>query len=202
MCNKESDEAILLRQEQEIDRIVLAGLQRHYEKVIHQAVYPISGMLSFCDSYLEKVFGAHFLTQSVESIQYGRLFTPEIQGFYRIITDAFINELPEDGVAFIYVFPQAIIGRYRVDFLIAARLDLTGVVPNIVVVECDGHDFHEKSKEQIRRDRRRDRELQEHGYAVLRYPGSEIIRAPKACVAEVMRHLQRPNLSSPLYDFS
>lgn len=41
-------------------------------------------------------------------------------------------------------------------------------------VEVDGHDFHERTKEQARRDRQRDRDLTAEGWIVLRYTASEI----------------------------
>jgi len=45
-----------------------------------------------------------------------------------------------------------------------------------LVVECDGHDFHEKTKEQAKRDKQRDRKLVMDGVLVLRYSGSEIYK--------------------------
>lgn len=47
-----------------------------------------------------------------------------------------------------------------------------------IVIECDGHDFHEKTKEQASRDKRRDREFQTAGFIVLRYSGSDIVNDP------------------------
>jgi hypothetical protein len=66
---------------------------------------------------------------------------------------------------------QAQLGAYRVDFLVAAY----GVS---IAVECDGHDFHEKTKEQAARDKRRDRDVQMMGHLVMRFTGSEIYRDP------------------------
>lgn len=43
-----------------------------------------------------------------------------------------------------------------------------------LVVECDGHDFHERTREQASRDRARDRRLQAAGYFVFRFTGSDI----------------------------
>jgi very-short-patch-repair endonuclease len=43
-----------------------------------------------------------------------------------------------------------------------------------IVVEIDGHEFHERTKEQAKRDRMRDRLMLMDGYMVLRYTGSEI----------------------------
>lgn len=57
------------------------------------------------------------------------------------------------------------------------------------VVECDGHDFHEKTKEQASSDKRRDRELQLAGYHVLRFSGADIYKDACACAAEVMKFL-------------
>ncbi len=79
------------------------------------------------------------------------------------------------------ITPQAKIGKYRVDFLIR--------IPEKkpVVVECDGHDFHERTKEQAARDRSRDRTLTEAGYTVVRFTGSEIWKDPMSCAAQVRR---------------
>ncbi len=58
-----------------------------------------------------------------------------------------------------------------------------------LVVELDGHDFHERTREQARRDRSRDRYLLASGYTVFRFTGSEIFRNPYRAVAEVDNYL-------------
>ncbi len=75
----------------------------------------------------------------------------------------------------LYVLTQAPLGPYRVDFLVL--LKVAGDVMR-VAIECDGHDFHEKTKEQASRDKARDRFMQAEGIPVFRYTGSEIFRAP------------------------
>ena len=89
----------------------------------------------------------------------------------------------ESGARF-RMFPQVHIGPYRVDFLVLheGRGDhgLGGFV-----VECDGHEFHERTKEQAAKDRARDRELLALGHAVVRFTGSEIWRSPMQCAATV-----------------
>ncbi len=62
---------------------------------------------------------------------------------------------------------------YRVDFMIAVY-DKVVADGMCFVIECDGHDFHEKTKEQAKKDKLRDRELVTDGYVVMRYTGSEI----------------------------
>lgn len=72
---------------------------------------------------------------------------------------------------------------FRVDFLVAALVkDRT----YHIVVECDGHDYHERTKEQAIKDRSRDRILQRHGYTIMRFTGSEINSNPFACAREVL----------------
>lgn len=76
---------------------------------------------------------------------------------------------------------QVEIFEYRVDFLVYPAV--AGV--KAIVVECDGHDFHERTKEQAERDRSRDRRLQEAGYFVFRFTGRELFRDPFKCVEQV-----------------
>lgn len=54
-----------------------------------------------------------------------------------------------------------------------------------LVVECDGHDFHEKTKEQAMRDKKRDRDLIEAGYQIIHFTGSEIFADPFKCAREI-----------------
>lgn len=83
----------------------------------------------------------------------------------------------------IIIKTQYWIDRYRADFLIRYRF-----YDEIyeAVVECDGHQFHEKTKAQALRDRRRDRHLQQAGFEVFRFTGSEINGSPRLCAAEVL----------------
>lgn len=86
------------------------------------------------------------------------------------------------------------VGRYRVDFLLTGHEvsinpdDRNGplvILPaGSVLVECDGHDFHERTKEQAKRDRQRDRDLQRAGFQVFRFTGSEIFADPFKCAEE------------------
>ena len=86
------------------------------------------------------------------------------------------------------IFPQVSIGEYRVDFLVIHEkgLDSPGASPGGIVVECDGHEFHEKTKKQVARDKRRDRYLQEQGFRVFRFAGSEVWADPYRCASEVL----------------
>jgi hypothetical protein len=67
--------------------------------------------------------------------------------------------------------------NYRLDF----------AVPDAKVgIELDGHDFHEKTKEQVAYRNQRDRDLQAAGWVVMHFSGSELLREQAATVAEVL----------------
>lgn len=85
-----------------------------------------------------------------------------------------------DHIKFPLIITQDEIGPYRADFT------LMGCAAK-VVVECDGHDFHEKTKEQAARDKKRDRYMTEAGYKVLRFAGSEIYSNPFECARQALR---------------
>lgn len=70
---------------------------------------------------------------------------------------------------FLLFYPQEKIGNYRADFLCYF---MNG--KQKYIIECDGHDFHEKTKEQAKYDKQRERFFVSNGYKVLRYSGSEI----------------------------
>lgn len=79
------------------------------------------------------------------------------------------------------IIPQFKIHEFRVDFALFNRAE-----PSVkIAIECDGHQFHERTKEQAQRDKSRDRTLQTLGFKVLRFTGSEIYRKPMECAAEV-----------------
>ena len=92
----------------------------------------------------------------------------------------------EDQVAdvTIVIWPQFCCLDWKVDFLLGS-FPRNGR-PGFVVVECDGHDFHERTKEQAAKDRSRDRRLQDAGYRIYRFTGSEIYREPMNCASEAL----------------
>ncbi|MEW6639026.1 MAG: DUF559 domain-containing protein [Pseudomonadota bacterium] len=71
----------------------------------------------------------------------------------------------------------------RLDFAIFIP-GLTGSFP-MVAIECDGHQFHERTVEQASKDRKRDRALQKYGIPVLRFTGTDIVRRSVELADEV-----------------
>ena len=98
----------------------------------------------------------------------------------------------------IYVYQQAKIGEYRADFLILdCSVPEEIQAPRWMVVECDGHDFHERTKEQARRDKKRDRFFQSLGFKVLRFTGSELWADAIKCAEEVYSQLATNDRRGP-----
>lgn len=88
------------------------------------------------------------------------------------------------------VRPQAHACGWRVDFLVYGwGIGKAGAAGGWrkLIVECDGHHFHERTKEQAARDRSRDRAAELHGYSLLRFTGSEIHANPLGCALQVSR---------------
>lgn len=78
--------------------------------------------------------------------------------------------------------------RYIADIAI----EVPGTIPDYVcIIECDGHDYHERTKEQAMHDRARDRAFQAAGIPVFRFTGSEIYNNPFGCAGEVKRFLRK-----------
>lgn len=75
--------------------------------------------------------------------------------------------------------------KYRVDFYIIVRYENQEPINKYLVIECDGYEYH-STKEQIKKDNERQRELQKNGYEVIRFSGSEIYKNPYACANEIL----------------
>ncbi|MGB9660700.1 MAG: endonuclease domain-containing protein [Moorellaceae bacterium] len=75
--------------------------------------------------------------------------------------------------------------RYRIDFCVHLADKEPSEYSKKLLIECDGHDFHEKTKEQAARDKQKDRKLMLAGYKVVRFTGHEIWSDPFKCAREV-----------------
>lgn len=96
--------------------------------------------------------------------------------------------LAREDPSTLIVQPQAQLEGWRVDFLIYAWEfgRVSGKAQwRRLIVECDGHNFHERTKEQAAKDRGRDREFQLRGYTILRFIGSELYANPLDCARQI-----------------
>lgn len=94
-----------------------------------------------------------------------------------------LDEFPID-IGSIVVLPQYPWNSFRIDFAVGweSRTPL-------FFIECDGHQFHERTPEQAEKDRSRDRVIQQAGIPIIRFTGREIYRDPFKCAAEIIDFL-------------
>ncbi|MFD1066657.1 endonuclease domain-containing protein [Oceanobacillus locisalsi] len=131
----------------------------------------LTGFVSRCDSPIEQLLGVHLM--EVEQHLYMEL--PTLKNFKSLHTIP-QKEIETDG------------GKYRLDFLIECAMhDKT----YNFAIECDGHNFHEKTKEQAAKDKSRERSLMKEGIIMMRFTGSEIWKDPSKCAAEVIKIISK-----------
>lgn len=155
---------------------------KHEEETFFDSTYCD---LTDCESPIEQIFLIAFKTMATIND-----FKPQ---YFDVKRDIWI----EAGVS---IVTQARIGDYRVDFLLqysgpAAVVDaehkttISEQEQRCIVVELDGHRFHERDERQRRYEKRRDRTLQKLGYKVFHYTGSELFKAPFKVAAECLSFL-------------
>jgi very-short-patch-repair endonuclease len=134
------------------------------------------------DSEIEKLFYYglyHCINAGLWEHKHLRLFSAKEEDRASVFSDK----------ATLVIEPQAQLDGWRVDFLLYS-FDF-GIHPghragwNMLIVECDGHDFHERTKEQAAKDRSRDRWAQSKGVKIFRFTGSELWRDPMKCLEDV-----------------
>lgn len=97
-----------------------------------------------------------------------------------------INRMDGDSGVTVSIQPQRKIEKYRVDFVVS-EIDWRKEKTNkSVIVECDGHEFHEKDEKARRYEKQRDRKLQSLGWKIFRFTGKEITDNPVMVAAEVL----------------
>ena len=149
------------------------------------------------DMFCELVEGA--INSPIEDLFYLAVHVLSKAAYYDVNPDPVFDERAKAWrVGFgVHVIPQAKIGKYRVDFLIECT---DGQQPNRVIVELDGHAFHDKDKAQRAYEKGRDRFLVKEGYRVLHYTGSEVFADPYKVAHEALSLLGATE--SSVYDAS
>lgn len=105
---------------------------------------------------------------------------------------SYIDKSPQDRATHLIVQPQVQLEGWRVDFVVSFYSYPTRYNNNYpegwrsVIIECDGHNYHERTKEQAAKDRSRDRAAAIADMPVLRFTGSEIWRDPIGCSQQIL----------------
>jgi very-short-patch-repair endonuclease len=142
------------------------------------------------DTPIEKLFYAALYSKiKYDETEFIRVISPISDG----MSEASIFDDPASKRCLI-VKSQVQIDDWRVDFVVHAWT--YGEMPfgprlggkprwRRLIVECDGHDFHERTKEQAAKDRSRDRAVSLAGYDIFRFTGSELWNSPWGCADQV-----------------
>lgn len=131
--------------------------------------------VGFCESPIEFALAVAFLHQEMTSDGLIGVAVPVHRATW----------LQKIGVVGI-VYPQKKIGNYRVDFFVEIKQTADdAVLDRAIVIECDGHEWHERTPDQASRDKARDRYFAERGIPVMRFTGREIWKDPVSCAQQV-----------------
>jgi len=140
-----------------------------------QKVEELARAMQHCESEIERLLFARLAFIRPEFVT---LWPATLR-----LMDARAIYVPDDG-EFGWLIPQLTVGKYRLDFAILYRV-AGWKKPAQIAIECDGHDYHDGTKEAAERDKKRNRVLTAAGWKVLRFTGREIYRDPKRCAEEV-----------------
>jgi very-short-patch-repair endonuclease len=131
-------------------------------------------MAGVTESPIETFFGARFALRA------------------RPLCDALGWEfLVGSGDADLVLHPQFPLGRFRYDFAVRTK----GQLKPLILVECDGKDFHSSSEQQAN-DLLKDAAATNAGIRLIRFTGSEINRDVDGCVSYAMAAVIRAVHSS------
>lgn len=157
-----------IREQQRQAFIVAASLVPHVQDIIQDEMSRIEDDV---ESPIELMFGAAMLFRWEETL---------LVGLHNVLSKPAFKLVPQYEIT---------LGAksYRADFgfewFESGKLALA--------VECDGFEFHERTKEQAENDREKDRAFQDAGIPLYRFPGSMIWRDAAACAEQVGNALSR-----------
>lgn len=138
-----------------------------------------------CESEIEGMMSVAFHASALANFNFHSFTTRGWRATESVSLRVAVDGSTQPNV--IIVWPQVSIAKYRADFLCLSRIrSLDGEEKiQLLAVECDGHEFHERTKEQAARDRSRDRDLLMMGVPTMRFTGSEIWGDAYDCISQV-----------------
>ena len=112
----------------------------------------------------------------------------------QIFITAFDLYIAQEGKENIFLFSQAPIEigkkKYVADFLFEYDPYVNQYDTDVkIVIECDGYEFHQKTKEQVQHDNEREYDLKMAGYEVLRFSGTQIFNNPLKCAEDTYNYI-------------
>lgn len=143
---------------------------------VHLGFFSTRGYFEQCQSPIEQAFlaaGDMFLHLNMAHLHVG------------LPIDLMVERTKKTKTLELFMKPQWEVAGYRADFLLGYAGAGTHKQTSIIV-ECDGHEWHERTKEQAQHDKERDRVLNAHAAKVIRFTGSEIYARPMHCFEQAL----------------
>ena len=149
------------------------------------------------DVFEEKKQGAEILDTLLNcgDLSYGNCKSP-IEQIFNFAYDIVISNEGFPTCELLRLSPQEKIcineHKYIVDFLLdTTKIEHAYFKNHLkIIIECDGHDFHEKTKEQVEKNNVRNLDLQFEGYDILHFSGSQIYRNPIECAINTFHFIK------------
>lgn len=128
----------------------------------------------------------------IPSVLYEKIESPIEQIFITAFELYLIFNKKED----IYLFLQKEIiangKKYVVDFYFEEDENVNKFnTDKKIIIECDGYEFHQKTKEQVKHDNEREYDLKMAGYEILRFSGSQIYNEPFKCAEDTYNYIMK-----------
>lgn len=118
-----------------------------------------------CNSPIEKIF---YMSMNIVIIKYGidMYLIPQ----YEVVTDT---------------------KKYITDFTFLYRESGSNedYSETNIIVECDGHNYHKRTKEQISYENNRELEIKNKGYDIIHFSGSQIYNNPYGCAERTIDYI-------------
>ena len=131
----------------------------------------------------------HSIASPIEQIFVAAIHVMAKANFERINPPPLMGAGGEYNGHGVYVQPQFCVDKFRVDFRVE-RFGNYGHSTGVVLVELDGHEFHDKDKKQRSYEKARDRFLAKSGFVVLHFTGSDVVADPYKVAHEVLDAVQ------------
>jgi REase_MTES_1575 len=160
----------------------LGNCTQDFIRRYHEVAEHGDRVIAPCESPIEELFLSYFHVAAGSEGYRSGLPSEDAHECAIFEYGPFAFDVP-DWRAHTYLLQQLPVAGYRLDFALQ-RGDTN------IAIELDGHDFHERTKQQAMRDKSRDRKLTELGWRVLRFTGSEVWKSPVDVAQETWRILR------------
>lgn len=163
----------------------------------------IEERLQHCRLYLERFLELptrvqelllvnNLIEKITPTVMYEEIKSP-IEQIFKTAFDLYIKLLNKEDI-FLFSQEEIILEKkkYVADFYFEQDMYVNPFdTDKKIVIECDGHEFHQKTKEQVKHDNEREYDLKMAGYEIIRFSGSQIYNEPFKCAEDAYNYIMK-----------